>query len=141
MKMKILEVEPWSVHLQDRPGAMATKLEILAKAGANLEFIHARRTPEVFGKGILSIWPLKGAKQVNAAQKAGFTQAHGPVVLRLEHPDRPGLSAKVCHAMSEAGVNVRTFTGMDIAKKWQAYVTFDNRKDADKALQILQDLK
>ena len=141
MIMNIKKVDLWTAHLADRPGAMATKLAILAEAGANLEYLHARRTPEIFGKGLLSVWPLKGAKQLRAAEEAGFTRSHGPVVLRLESPDRPGLGAQVGHALSEAGINVRGFTVMDIMKKGLSYLTLDNQKDAEKAVRILRKLK
>jgi siroheme synthase len=120
---------------------MATKLAALSKAGAYLQFVHARRTPEIFGKGLLSVWPVKGAKQIKAATEAGFAKTHGPVVLRLECPDRVGLGAQVCHALSEAGINVRAFTGIDVAKAGEAYLTLDNSRDAAKAQKILKAMK
>jgi len=141
MTMNIKKVELWTAHLADRPGAMATKLALLADAGANLEYLHARRTPEIVGKGLLSVWPLKGAKQLQAAAEAGFARSHGPVVLRLEFPDRPGFGAQVGLALSDAGINVRGFAVMDIQKKGLSFLTLDNQKDADKAVQILKKLK
>ncbi len=141
MTMSIKKVDLWTAHLTDRPGAMATKLAILAEAGANLEYLHARRTPEIFGKGLLSVWPLKGAKQLRAAEEAGFTLSTGPVVLRLEFPDRPGVGAQVGLALSDAGINVRGFVVMDILKKGSSFLTLDNQKDADKAVRILKKLK
>ena len=113
----------------------------LAEAGANLEYIHVRRTPEIVGKGVVSIWPLRGVKQLRAAVEAGFAKEHGPIVLRLELTDRPGLGAQIGHALSESGINVRAFTIMDIAKTGLAFLTLDHQKDADKALRILRKLK
>ena len=141
MLVNIKKVDLWTAHLADRPGAMATKLALLAAAGANLEYLHARRTPEIFGKGLLSVWPLKGAKQLRAAEEAGFAHSHGPIVLRLEFPDRPGFGAQVALALSDAGINVRAFTTMDILKKGLSFLTLDNQKDSEKAVRILKKLK
>ena len=141
MTMSIKKVDLWTAHLADRPGAMATKLALLASAGANLEYLHARRTPEIFGKGLLSVWPIKGAKQLRAAAEAGFARSHGPVVLRLEFPDRPGLGAQFALALSDAGINVRAFTTVDVSKKGLSFLTLDNQKDAEKAVRLLKKLK
>jgi hypothetical protein len=47
---------------EDRAGGTAVKLEPLAKAGANLEFVLAQHMPEHTDKGIAFIAPVKGPR-------------------------------------------------------------------------------
>jgi hypothetical protein len=75
MKIDITQVDVWAATIKDRPGGLAQKLDALAKAGANLEFLISRRTPEKPGEGVVFVTPIKGAKQVTAAKKAGFKKA------------------------------------------------------------------
>ena len=46
MVLKVSKVDVWVGGLRDRPGALAKKLRALADAGAELEFLIARRAPE-----------------------------------------------------------------------------------------------
>ena len=43
MALQVARTKVWAASMQDRPGGLAEKLEPLAKAGANLEFVIARR--------------------------------------------------------------------------------------------------
>ena len=42
MAFSIHKVQVWSGELSNRPGAAAAKLEFLARAGADLEFVFSR---------------------------------------------------------------------------------------------------
>jgi hypothetical protein len=55
MALKITKTEMWSVTIDDRAGGAAEKIE--PSAGANFEFVFARRTPEQPGKGVVSSRP------------------------------------------------------------------------------------
>ena len=62
MALKVTKAEVWAVTLDDRAGGAADKLEGLAKGGANLEMVLARRTSEQPGKGVMFVTPLKSSK-------------------------------------------------------------------------------
>ena len=51
MKLKVSRAVVWAADIEDRPGGLAERLEALAKAGANLDFVLARRAGEVTGPG------------------------------------------------------------------------------------------
>src|SRR5262249_47406049 len=53
MALEIQRVQVWSGEIPDRPGAAAGKLEHLAHAGADLEFVFTRSHPSKEGHGIL----------------------------------------------------------------------------------------
>ena len=90
MAIEITKVDVWVAQMTDRPGALAEKLETVADAGANLEFMIARRAPDKPGCGVVFMAPLRGARQVAAARKAGLNKAKTMHSLRLVSPDRPG---------------------------------------------------
>ena len=77
MALKVTKTEMWSVTIDDQAGGAAEKIEPLAAAGANFEFVFARRTPEQPGKGVVFVTPVKGAKVVKAARNAGFEKPPG----------------------------------------------------------------
>ncbi|HLE65661.1 MAG TPA: hypothetical protein VI730_00785, partial [Burkholderiales bacterium] len=64
MALKVSKVDLWMATIDDRAGGAADKLEPLAKAGANFEFVFTRRTPEQPGKGVVFAAPVRGAKVV-----------------------------------------------------------------------------
>jgi hypothetical protein len=87
MALKVTKTEMWSVTIDDRAGGAAEKIEPLAAAGANFEFVFARRTPEQPGKGVVFVTPVKGAKVVKVARSAGFEKPADIHGLRLEGSD------------------------------------------------------
>ena len=95
MALKVTKAEVWAVTLDDRAGGAADKLESLAKGGANLEMVLARRTSEQPGKGVMFVTPLKGAKAMKAAEAAGMGKPEHIYSVRIEGGDKPGLGSEI----------------------------------------------
>ena len=74
MGFKLDRVHVWSGEVADRAGGVASKLALLAQAGANLEFIVTRRQPDRPGTGVLYVAPVTGPVQVRAAKAAGLAE-------------------------------------------------------------------
>jgi len=53
--------------------------------------------------------------------------------LRVEGPDQPGLGARMCQAVGNAGVNLRGVSALALDHKFVAYLGFDRAADAEKA--------
>ncbi len=68
MALKITRADVWASTIEDRPGGLAEKLAALAEAGAQLEFVIARRASERPSTGVVFLTPLKGAAQLRAAK-------------------------------------------------------------------------
>ena len=66
MALKVDKVDVWATTIEDRPGSLASKLNVLTQAGADLEFIIARRSPDKPGMGVLFVTPLKGDAEIAA---------------------------------------------------------------------------
>ena len=127
-----------TISISDRAGGLAARLEPLAKAGANLEMVFARRTPEHPGQGVLFVGPIKGARATRAAQDAGFARPESIHGVRVDGGDKPGLGAKITRARGNAGISVRGLTAVAIGTKFVSYVACDSADDAAKAVAVLK---
>ncbi len=141
MKLKVSQVDVWAVELQDRPGNLAAKLDVLAEAGANLEFVVARRESGRPGTGVAFVTPLKGAAQTRAAQRAGFKKTPSLHSVRIEAADRPGLGAELTEALATAQINLRGLSAAAFGKRCVVYLALDSAADAKKAIRVLKAMK
>jgi hypothetical protein len=140
MKLKVSRTDTWAATLKDQPGSLADKLNALGKAGANLEFIIARRTPERSGGGVVFATPLKGAKVLKAAQAAGFQKSASLHTLRVEGRDEPRVAARIGQALAQAGLNLRGLSGAALGKNYVIHIALDSEADAAKAAKALKKL-
>ena len=140
MALKVTRVDVWAASIEDRPGGLAGKLAPLAEAGAQLEFVIARRASERPGTGVVFVTPLKGAAQIGAAKKAGFEKTESLHSLRVEGPDQPGLGAKMTQALAQAGINLRGLSAAAIGPRCVVHLALDSTADATKASRLLKRL-
>ena len=138
MATVVERVDVWAASMEDKPGALAEKLAILAEAGANLAFVIARRDKP--GTGAAFVTPLAGREQLAAAKKAGFTKTKGLHSVRIEVPNKAGLGTKAATALGEAGINLRGVSAARIGRKAVIYFAFDKAADATKAGRALRKL-
>jgi hypothetical protein len=138
MPYEIAKENVWASTIEDRPGGLAEKLEVLAEAGASLEFVIARRAPENPGTGVVFVAPISGAAQTRAARKVGFSMAKSLCSLRVSGPDKAGLGARVSQAVADAGINMRGLSAAAIGRKCVFYFAFDSATDAGKAARVLK---
>src|SRR5258708_33903634 len=117
MALKVTKAEVWSAMLVDRAGGAADKLEALARAGADLELVFARRTPEQPGSGILFVNPVKGAKATKAAQAAGLAKPDTIHWVGIEGGDNPPLGAKLARALASPELTFRGRTARALGSK------------------------
>ncbi len=137
MKLDISRVDVWAAGIKDRPGGLAEKLELLAQAGANLEFVIARRASKP-KTGVVFATPVKGLKKEKAARRAGFKKTKSLQGLRVAATDSPGLGAKLGRKLADANVNLRGFSGAAIGKRAVFYLAFDRPADVNKAIRLLK---
>lgn len=140
MALKATKAEVWVASIEDRAGGVAEKLEALAKAGASLEMVLARRTDEP-GKGVLFVTPVKGAKATRAAQEAGFAKPANIHSVRIEGGDKPGLGSKITRALADAGISFRGISAVAIGRNFVSYLACDSAEDAARAVAALKKLR
>jgi hypothetical protein len=137
--LKVRRTDVWAASIPDRPGGLAGKLEALAKAGANLESVVARRTPERKGRGVVFVTPITGA-QLRAAKKAGFKKLPQMHSVRIEGADRKGVGAKMTAALAKAGINLRGLSAAAMGGRFVTFLSCDTAAAANKAVRVLKRL-
>jgi predicted amino acid-binding ACT domain protein len=110
----------------------------LTDAGANFEFLIARRAADKPGTGVVFLTPIKGAKQKSAAQGAGLATTDSLHSVRVEGPDRPGLGMKMSRALADSGINLRGISAAALGRRAVTYLAFDSAADADTAIRVLK---
>jgi hypothetical protein len=138
MAFEITKVDVWAGEMADRPGALADKLDALSTAGANLDFVIARRQPDKPGTGVVFLAPLEGSRQIQAAQSAGVDKAAGLRSIRVVGPDRPGLGTAITKAVGGAGINMRGLSAAAVGDRCVVYLAFETDADADRAIDVLK---
>ena len=138
MRVDVSQVDVWAASIKDRPGALAKKLEALAQADVDLEFAIARRVHEKPGEGVVFVTPIKGARQIKAARKAGFEKTKSLHGIRVATGNKPGYGAEMTMRLAEAGINLRGLSGAAIGNRAIFHLAFDSSADANKAIRLLK---
>jgi len=140
MKLKVSRVGVWAATIRDRPGGLAEKLSAISRAGANLEFVLARRAPERRGQGVVFVTPIKAGKQAKAARAAGFMKTGGLHSIRIEGRDKPGLGAKLTQKLAAARINLRGFSAAALHNRFVAHLALDTAATTKKAMTVIKAL-
>jgi len=138
MRVDVSHVDVWAASMDDRPGALAEKLDALAQADIDLEFIIARRAPDMPGTGVVFVTPIKGPRQIRAARKAGFEKTRSLHGLRVATGNKPGFGAELTMRLGNAGINLRGLSGAAIGNRAIFHLAFDSSDDASKAKRLLK---
>ena len=120
-------------EIKDQAGGLAEKLEAVSKAGANLDFLIARRSADKSGTGVVFLAPAHGEDATRAAEQAGLSKWASAHSLRIEGPDRPGLGATIARTVAGAGINMRGMSGAKIGDRVVFYLALDSSSDVDNA--------
>ncbi len=136
MPYTIKKVEVWAGDILNRPGMLARVLESLTNAGAQLEFMIARRLNEQTSRVFLA--PIKGVKQHRAASDVGLVRASGMHSLRIEGPDRAGLGARITRAVADRGVNLRGASAASLGRKAVFYLAVESEQNLKEAMRVVR---
>lgn len=135
MNVTVERADVWAASIPDTPGALSNVLTGLAEAGANLQFVIARRSPDKPGTGVVFVTPLQADHEVRAATQLGFNVTQRVHSLRVSGADRPGIGAEITRRL--AGINLRGLSASVVGTQFVAYLALDNADDAAKATAAL----
>ena len=136
MAFEISKVDIWVGEISDRPRGLLRRLEVLSRAGANLEFVIVRRDKR--GKAVAFMAPLMGAAQLRAAEEVGLTKAARMHTLRVDGPNQVGLGERITRAVADEGLNLRGLSAAVIGGRSVTYLRFANGDDLQVARRALQ---
>lgn len=140
MELIAERVEVWVARIEDQPGSLANILTGLREAGADLNFILARREPDQPGQSVVYITPLTGDAELQAAATLGFNLTARVHSVRVEGPNQPGIAATLAAQLAAAGLNLRGFSAAVLGTRFILYIGLDSAEDAAKALTVLQQI-
>jgi len=140
MNLKVELVDVWHASIDDKPGGLGTVLSGLRDAGADLDFIIARRAPEKPGSGVVFVAPLRGDAEISAASMLGFNVTRSIKSVRVEGDNRAGVGSELTEKLAAAGINLHGFSGAVIGERFILYIGLDTSEDATKTAAILKRL-
>lgn len=136
MANRVQAIEVWAGDIQNKAGMLARVLEAMATAGAQLEFMIARRVTDHTSRVFLA--PIKGKKQVEAAGDVGLVRAKGMFAICVEAANRAGLAAQLTRAVAAKGVNLRGASAAAIGNKARIYLAFATKGDMQQAMTVVK---
>ncbi|MHC4337856.1 MAG: ACT domain-containing protein [Planctomycetota bacterium] len=138
MDLIVKRVNVWAASIRDEAGGLAHLLTGLREAGADLDFIIARRAAEKPGTGVVFVTPLRGDREVAAAADLGFNVTNSVYSVRVLGENKPGVTAELTEKLAAAGINLRGLSVAVIGARFILYIGLDSAADAVKAVSILQ---
>jgi len=138
MELVVERVDVWAASIADEPGGLARVLRGLREAGADLDFVIARRSHEKPGSGVVFLTPLRGDREVDSAAELGFHVTSSLHSVRVEGGNRPGVAAELTEKLAGAGINLRGLSAGVIGPRFIIYMAFDSAGDAEKAEGVLR---
>lgn len=139
MDLLVNRVDVWTASIADKPGGLSKTLKGVYEAGADLDFVIARRAPDKPGTGAVFITPIRGDREIEAASTLGFNLTSSVDSVRVEGDNVPGAAVNIADLIANADINIRGFSAAVIGPRYIAYIGFDNAADADRAAKILQE--
>lgn len=138
MDQIVERVDVWAASVKDEPGGLAHILAGLREAGADLDFIIARRAPEKPGTGVVFVTPLRADREIAAAADLGFNVTTSIHSVRVEGENKPGVAAGLAEKLAEAGINLRGLSASVSGARFVIFIGLDTAEDALNAVNILQ---
>ena len=138
MDIIVESVDVWAASIKDEVGGLTRLLTGLREAGADLNFILARRTPEKSGLGVLFVTPLRADREVAAAAELGFNVTNSVHSVCIEGENKPGITAELTEKLAAAGISLRGLSASVSGARFVIYIGLDSSEDAKKALDILR---
>jgi hypothetical protein len=127
----------WRKEVDNRPGMLASTLEPLSQAGADLQVVMAYRYPGQSDTAAIELHPVSGRKSTVAAQTAGLVQSPIPV-LSVQGDNRQGLGHALAKALGDAGINLSFVMAQVVGRRYSATFGFENEADAAKATSLIK---
>jgi hypothetical protein len=137
MPVTVKRIVLWRTEVENKPGALATVTEPLARAGADLRVVMGYRHPTAQNSAAIEVYPIAGKKLAAAASGAGLEASSIPTLL-VEGDNKPGLGHAIAQGLAGAGINIAFFMAQTIGRKYAAVVGFETDDDAKKAVPLIK---
>lgn len=137
MAITLKKITLWRKEVDNKPGALADTLALLAQARTDLQAVMGYRYQGDQGKAAIELHPVSGKKAIEAARSAGLAASPIPTVL-LQGDNRPGLGHTIAKALGDASINLGFVLAQVVGRKYAAVFGFENDSDAAKAIALIR---
>ena len=137
MPVTVKKMTLWRRDLANTPGSLATVLDPVARAGADLQVAMGYRIPGQEDRAVIELAPVVGRKATRAAEDAGLKPSGIPTLV-VEGDNRAGLGHRLAQEMGSAGINMAVLVALVVGRRYSGVFGFESDADAQKAAQILK---
>jgi hypothetical protein len=131
MAVTVKKAVLWRKEIENRPGMLASTLEPLSEAGADLQVVMAYRDPGGKDTAAIELHPVSGRKSTAAAKTAGLAPSPIPALL-VQGDNRQGLGHAFTKAIGDA-INLSFVMAQVVGRSYSAMFGFENEADATRA--------
>ena len=136
MAMIVKKATLWRREVENRSGVLASALQPLAEAGADLQLVMGYRFPGSENAAI-EVFPVSGKKATAGAQAAGLAPSSIPTLV-VNGDNKPGLGHAIAKAIGEAGINLTFVMAQVIGRRYAAVFGFESEADLSKAAPLIK---
>ena len=129
MAVTVKRATLWRREVENRPGALASTLEPLAKARVDLRVVMGYRLPGAESRAVVEVHPVSGKRATEAAATVGLSASTIPTLI-VEGDNRAGLGHAIAQAINEAGINLAFVLAQVVGRRYSAVFGFENQSDA-----------
>jgi hypothetical protein len=137
MAVTVKRATLWRREVDNHPGMLASTLEPLSEAGADLHVVMGYRYPGSENRSAIDVHPVSGKKPATAAQTAGLTPASTPTLV-VEGDNKPGLGHAIAKAIGDAGININFLMAQVVGRRYSAVFGFESDADASRAASLIK---
>lgn len=137
MAVTVKRITLWRAEVDNRPGVLASVLEPLAHAGADLHVVMGYRYPGNEAKAAIEVYPVTSKKVAAAAAATGLSATGIPTLL-VEADNKPGLGHAIARALADAGINMSFQVAQVIGRRVSVVVGFESEDDARKGATLIK---
>ena len=137
MAVTVKNITLWRRDLENRPGALATVLDPVASAGADLQVAMGYRIPGQEDRAVIELAPVQGRKATTAAERAGLRPSDIPTLV-VQGDNRAGLGHQLAQEMGNAGINLAFLVALVVGRRYSGVFGFESQEDARKAAEIIK---
>src|SRR5262249_50198092 len=129
MPLTVKRITLWRREVTNEPGVLASTLEPLATAGADLRVVMGYRLPEETTRATIEIVPVSERRATAAAEEGGFAPFELACLL-VEGDNRPGLGAAIGRGLADAGLNIVFLVAQVLGRRFTSVIGFADDGDA-----------
>jgi len=137
MAVTVKKATLWRKEVENRPGELASTLEPLVGAGADLKVVMGYRYGPGESKAAIELYPVAGRKALAAAHQAGLSASTIPTLV-VEGDDKPGLGHAIAKALADAKINLAFVIAQVIGRRYSAVFGFESEADAAQAARLIK---